>query len=820
MIRKAEGIEPPVTDAPELATAANIYRIAWQRKSLVILGLVVCLVCGALYYAQKQPVYKSEASIHVIRKTPDLGTGVSLDLATYYMEDYLATHTLIIRSPLIVGMAVQNGELYALQTFKGNAEPYAVVNQIIENLTVVRNTREGTNRSSVLDLSFRGPVSEDCASILRHIIEAYRNYLADRYRETAKDVQNKLVEARTILEKDMQVKRENLKDHRRLNPMIDQRMDGRDPRKLMLAAIEDVLSKLVATQIAKETRIRKIEQAMNSDRWQGAQLLLSAELSHRWGGDQLRSSTSLALQEELSKLERERRVRLFQLGENHPDIRTLDQMIIDLRERIAVTSEEQGPGSNDPRAPKDSKGNSTGSVILTGLAAIKLELESINEEIATWETKKNLLAAELRRQQDQLLRDDELTDAIEGTKKLFDAICTQIAKFDTSKNMGGYAADLIMPPTQAVRVEPKALTVFTLATFFGLLSGLGFAYLADVTDKSFRSPDEIRRRLNLPVLGHIPPLLSEEEERAKVEGVAGGPDPILCTYYKPKSRKAEVFRGVRTALYFSTRGEGHKVIQITSPNMGDGKTTLSTNLAVSIAQSGKKAILIDADFRRPRIHKVLGVTNEVGFTSVLTGQCELHEAIQPTAVPGLSILACGPNPPNPAELLTSPRFKELVDELREQFDFVLLDTPPLLVVTDPCVVAPRVDGVLLCIRVARNGRPVAERAWEILTSLGANVLGVVVNGINLFSQGGYGYGYTYGYNYGQYDYANSYQYKYEYYDRYYSAHGEEYYSDKEGDAPEASTRRRSAERLEEETPSLTAPRQEGGGWFKGLFGKK
>src|SRR5262249_37049187 len=153
--------------------------------------------------------------------------------------------------------------------------------------------------------------------------------------------------------------------------------------------------------------------------------------------------------------------------------------------------------------------------------------------------------------------------------------------------------------------------------------------------------------------------------------------------------------------------------------------TLAANLAVSIAQSGKRALLIDADFRRPRQHKIFGLSAQTGLCMALAGEAELADAVQECGVDGLSVLPCGPLPPNPAELLTAPRFKEMLDSLREAYDFVLVDTPPLLAVTDASVVAPRVDGVLLTIRVSKNGRPRAERAKEILNTLGANVFGVV-----------------------------------------------------------------------------------------------
>jgi capsular exopolysaccharide synthesis family protein len=263
-------------------------------------------------------------------------------------------------------------------------------------------------------------------------------------------------------------------------------------------------------------------------------------------------------------------------------------------------------------------------------------------------------------------------------------------------------------------------------------------------------------------------MASAEEGAPAAEANGSVLSNSLCTYHRSQSREAEAYRGVRTALYFSTRGEGHKVIQITSPNMADGKTTLASNLAVSIAQSGKKIILIEADFRRPRVHKVFGLPSDVGLASVIAGDAELPDAIKESGVPNLSILVCGPRPANPAELLTSSRFQELLDVIRGQYDFVLIDTPPLLAVSDPCVVTPRVDGVLLIIRVSKNGRPDAERAREILNTLGAKVLGVVVNGVSghpgaagygyeryIYRYGyGYRYGYTQGYGYTDDDYSD------------------------------------------------------------------
>jgi capsular exopolysaccharide synthesis family protein len=214
----------------------------------------------------------------------------------------------------------------------------------------------------------------------------------------------------------------------------------------------------------------------------------------------------------------------------------------------------------------------------------------------------------------------------------------------------------------------------------------------------------------------------------------------LLVFHRPSSVEAEAYRSVRTAVYFNTHGERRKIIQVTSPSMGDGKSTLIANLAVAIAQSGRSVILVDADLRRPRLHRVFGLPGRKGLAQVIEGDVELADTIRPSVVPNLSVLPCGTRPSNPAELLTLPRFADLLEELRDSYDFVLLDTPPLLAVSDPCIVAPRADGVLLTIRVSRNGRPAAERGRDLLSALRAQVFGVVVNGVG--KQGamaGYGY---------------------------------------------------------------------------------
>jgi capsular exopolysaccharide synthesis family protein len=339
----------------------------------------------------------------------------------------------------------------------------------------------------------------------------------------------------------------------------------------------------------------------------------------------------------------------------------------------------------------------------------------------------------------------------------------RLSRLEATRNQGGFAATVISEPSDGAKVAPSLRNMLILGLFLGMLGGVLLAFAFELTDKSFRSPAEIRRRLGLPVVGHIPPIRTDLPiDNPALKGKEVNMEPVIVSHLRPKSIEAEAYRGVRTQLYFSTQGTGHQVIQVTSPNPGDGKSTLAANLAVSIAQSGKRVVLIDCDFRKPRVHKIFHLEKpDVGLASVISGDCDLGEAIRTSEVPNMDLLPCGPRPQNPAELLTSPEFQGVLDQLRAKYDFVIIDTPPVLAVSDPAVVAPRVDGVLLVFRMTKKARPTAERAREQLAALGANVIGVIVNGTGRQQDDGYGYGYNYGYGY-QYQY----QYEYEYADNY------------------------------------------------------
>jgi len=204
----------------------------------------------------------------------------------------------------------------------------------------------------------------------------------------------------------------------------------------------------------------------------------------------------------------------------------------------------------------------------------------------------------------------------------------------------------------------------------------------------------------------------------------------LISLDNPKSPVTEAFRTLRTNIQFYNVDKELKTICITSSGPGEGKTTTICNLAITVARTGKRVLLIDGDLRKPQVHKVFNVVNSKGLTNVLAKQADLSEAVKAVDdVNGLYVLTSGPKPPNPSELLGSNRMKEFLKEAAENYDLILVDTPPVGVVTDPAVVSTMVDGTILVVRSHQTNMEEARRAKQLLENVKANILGVVLNSI-------------------------------------------------------------------------------------------
>ncbi|GIO12247.1 tyrosine protein kinase [Cohnella xylanilytica] len=215
----------------------------------------------------------------------------------------------------------------------------------------------------------------------------------------------------------------------------------------------------------------------------------------------------------------------------------------------------------------------------------------------------------------------------------------------------------------------------------------------------------------------------------------------LITTVNPRSPVSEAYRSLRTNIDFSSIDEKIQVILVTSAGPGEGKSTTIGNLAVTYAQSERKVVLIDADMRKPTEHHTFEVSNRIGLSSILSQQSSLEEALQITNIPNLTVITSGPIPPNPAEMMASKRMESLLEELRNRFDIILIDSPPLLAVTDAQVVSTKCDGVILVMDQGKVKREIAQKAKSGLDKVGAKMLGVVLNNVKHKKNQGYYYYY-------------------------------------------------------------------------------
>lgn len=303
--------------------------------------------------------------------------------------------------------------------------------------------------------------------------------------------------------------------------------------------------------------------------------------------------------------------------------------------------------------------------------------------------------------------------------------------------------DRAVLPTKPAK--PRKTLNMLLGMLFGVVLGVSIAFFAEYLDDTIKSPNDIETILRLPFLGLIPSV-TKNLSVAPVENIVES---------EPKGTVAEAYRAIRTNILFSSDRQ-IKCIVVTSSGPGEGKTTTAINIAHVMARAGDRTLLIDADMRRPRIHKVFGIDGTAkGLSNYLIGNATEAETCLRTSVDSLEVVIAGPIPPNPVELLNSPRLQSLMEHARGRYDRIIIDTPPVIAVTDPAILSRMADAVILTVHGGRAHRDVVKRAVEVLRNVGGQILGVILNNVNIFRASYYDY-----YYYSYYRYAYGYKYGY------------------------------------------------------------
>lgn len=419
----------------------------------------------------------------------------------------------------------------------------------------------------------------------------------------------------------------------------------------------------------------------------------------------------------------------------------------DLKIQIADLNTQFGPAY-----PKLSQlNNQVKEVDAQIQAETKKIVEKIRGQYAAALQLENMLRDALEKQKQEANKLNEsaieyslLKRDVDTNRQLYEGLLQKMKEAGVSaglKSNNFRIVDSARPPLGPI--EPNIPRNLMFAVLLGLASGIGLAFLLEGLDNTVRTTERAQAISGLASLGMIPLGSKSAREGANPKRlvIATSKEAVeLVTQVRPQSQMAESYRALRTSLLLSNLGAPPKVIMVTSALPQEGKTTTSINTAVVLAQKGVRVLLIDADLRRPSIHKTLGMGPHSGLSNVLTGSTKLESAITRTAVlPNLFVLPAGTPPPNPAELLASSNMRDVLNQLREEYDHIVIDTPPSLSVTDAVVLSPRADAVVLVIRSGQTTKQALRRSRDILTQVNAKVVGVLLNAVDLSSPDYYYY---------------------------------------------------------------------------------
>jgi capsular exopolysaccharide synthesis family protein len=325
----------------------------------------------------------------------------------------------------------------------------------------------------------------------------------------------------------------------------------------------------------------------------------------------------------------------------------------------------------------------------------------------------------------------------ENTEKLYQLVLERTKESDLTRMLRVNNLRIIDAPlVPRSPVSPRVPINIALGIFVGLVLGVSAAIGCALLDRTLKTPDDVERELGHAFLGLLPEIDDGSHKpsyygrRKRGRPASGGGKRELIVHEHPSSGLAEASRAIRTNLMFSSPDHPFQTLLVTSAGPAEGKTTVACCLAIAMAQAGQRVLLLDCDLRRPRLHRVFNKTSEFGITTCLL-EDSLEYAALPTDVPNLSVIPAGPLPPNPAELVHSERFRTMLQRLSKQYDRIIIDSPPLVPVTDAAILSTLVDATVLVIKGFATRKELARQAARALADVGAKMAGVVLNAINL-----------------------------------------------------------------------------------------
>lgn len=739
----------------------DIVNVLWRWKWLAIFGSLIGLGCGYLLFSRKEPTYQSSALVQVVYPSTEAAGLEAFDGPDGIRGHSRLDESMIIKSARVVDLAIEIGKLESQPQFESQSET-EIRNWILEPSRLVVEPAGRDNSTALIEISFVCEDAELSRLVVDSVIAGYDNYLEQAYRNLGDEVARVVTQAQVTLRESYDALAAKHAKFRKDAPTIWLGDEARNQYAENSVEINSSINQIEIETQKLQATLQHIADAQEQGRPADAILIMLSGDPQL--GESLAANGNEALvptidpekaSEALPFSSAERRAVLMELqireqelldtvGEGHPSVATIRRRIELLDRQISALADSE----RRLEAEKTAESLRVEVTDMTPDEKLQLWRNAMAERVVALgrqEASLRQLAdkneTESKNLQEFLTKNRLLNSELSSVQQLLDGFNNTLNRIHILPESNRRTLETLTPAETGGFYGPALLPYLLSGTMVGFLCVAGLALLVDWLDQSFRGPNEITTALGLPILGHVPQMALSNSKRQKKQL---GFDQALCTVSGVSKEANESYRSIRTSLYFSETGTSSRVIQITSPAPGDGKSTLASNLAVSIAQSGRSVLLIDADLRRPRLAKIFGVGKTSGIAEVVVGQVSLDEAVTSTSIPGLSLLATATPMSNPSEIVSHQRFHNILEAVRKSYDYVIIDTPPVLAVADACAVAARVDGVLLTLRLRRDAKPSSIEAASLLQSVGAHVLGVVVNGVT--GSDGYNYGYNnYGY---------------------------------------------------------------------------
>jgi len=708
---------PPIADPLASALNAREYlRVLYKHRWMILAVIAVMVTVVTVATFRMVPVYEASSRLEINGEMPDLTSLRDLFTIMPTDEEFLQTQVRILQSDDLAMQTVRALRLHDRPEFAvraKNAQSAAPFSPI-EEVQLIGAFKAGLNvqlirQSRLVELKYSSADPKLAADIVNAHADTYiETNFRKKYESTvqASDwMAGQLKELRLKMEKT----HEALVDYEKKNQIFAV-SDGQNVTMQKLSELSRELTLAQSDRYTRESQWRLVQSRRLDDLPAVAQNAFIQTMQQR--------------QAELNDQMAEMR---STFGPKYPKVQQVERQLEELQRQL--DAEKQKVAN---RIESEYQGAVQRENLLRGaVEGQKNEANVMNARLVEY----NLLKREY-----------------ETNQQLYENLLQRLKEAGISAGLRSnnvHVVDRARPPLEPVR--PRKMLNISVSLMVGILLGCVLALFNEYLDNSVKTPEEVEQLVSLPALGIIPSVASVNGRSA--QRVLPGPDSKastsdLATIVHPQSVVSEAYRALRTSILLSTSKHPPQVILITSGQPREGKTTTALNLAITLAQRGDRVVLIDSDLRRPRVHRAFQMTNQVGLSSYLAGAATIDQIVKPVSrLPNLFVITAGPTPPNPAELLSSEPVNALFDELRRQFDFVVLDSPPAITVADAMILAAHADGVIIVAHGGVTTRDSLRHARKLLSAANARMLGVVLNNVDMRSAD---YKYYYSYYYGDY----------------------------------------------------------------------